>query len=128
MASNSSLMQTGSSLGLPDSWSLHSHLQMSEQPSWLNDDDLAYTRISVGAFMGSRTEALGSLDGDRGSPRVSVSEWMLLSKSVSMWVSLSGSRVLFLALVGLSISRNHRKLIISYPIYYVLLSPDSLTI
>ena len=70
---------TGSSLGLPDSWSFHSHLQLSgEQPSWMtSQDELAHTRISVGAFMGARTEALGSLDGDRHTPRVSLARMSL---------------------------------------------------
>ena len=69
---DASLAHTGSSLGLPDSWSLHSHVQLSEQPSFMScDDDQAFTRISIGTFMGSKTEVLGSLDGDRATPRVS---------------------------------------------------------
>ena len=69
---NASLMHTGSSMGLPDSWSLHSHVQLSEQPSFLScDEDQAFTRISIGTFMLSKTEVLGSLDGDRATPRVS---------------------------------------------------------
>ena len=73
--SSGGLQGTGSSLGLPDSWSLHSQLLLSDQPSWMtSQDELAHTRISVGTFMGARTEALGSLDGDRGTPRVSTSQ------------------------------------------------------
>ena len=63
----------GSSLGLPESWSLHSHLEDTTRPSWLSDmtTDAPFTRISIGAFMGARTEALGSLDGVASS-RVSI--------------------------------------------------------
>ena len=35
------------------------------------DDGQAFTRISIGTFMLSKTEVLGSLDGDRATPRVS---------------------------------------------------------
>lgn len=54
------------------SWSIRSHMCMS-QPSWMTDrspDDAPYTRLSIGMFMGARTEALGSLDGDTDTPRV----------------------------------------------------------
>lgn len=44
------------STGLLDSWSQHSAL-------YDIDTTAPYTRISIGSFLGKRTEALGSLDG-----------------------------------------------------------------
>ncbi len=54
----------GASVSLPDSWTLHSTMTM--------DEDQPFTRISVGQFMGIRSEALGSLSGDT-TQRVSTS-------------------------------------------------------
>lgn len=64
-SNNSGMCNTASTLGLPDSWSLHSHLMM-PRPSWLSaeEEEAIYMRISIGEFMGARTEMLGSLDGD----------------------------------------------------------------
>ncbi len=56
---------THSSLGLPDSWSLHSVVtphNMTNASIWEDIHDQAASRISIGTFMAARTEALGSLD------------------------------------------------------------------
>ena len=63
---------TSESLGLPDSWSLHSAMYTSN-PSFLEAmDAAAHSRISIGTFMGFRTEMLGSLDGMEDDTRVSI--------------------------------------------------------
>ncbi len=56
---------THSSLGLPDSWSLHSAVNphnLTNASIWEDMHDQAASRISIGSFMAARTEALGSLD------------------------------------------------------------------
>ena len=67
---------THSSLDLPDSWSIHSHMTLSNRPSWMTNtagstDTPSNMRISIGTFMAGRTEALGSLD-DGEDLRVSI--------------------------------------------------------
>ena len=55
---------TADSLGLPDSWTLHSAIYASN-PSFLDAlEEAAHSRVSIGTFMGFRTETLGSLDGE----------------------------------------------------------------
>ena len=54
-------MQSAESL--PDSWTLHSAITL--------DEDAPFAHISVGDFMLQRSEAMGSLDGQKNVPRVS---------------------------------------------------------
>jgi len=62
-----------SCLSLPDSWSLRSHLTLSP-PSFMGSVDESVRdclRVSIGSFIGSKTEALGSLGKEGTSERVS---------------------------------------------------------
>ena len=81
--SNQSHM-TADSLGLPDSWTLHSAIYASN-PSFLDAlEEAAHSRVSIGTFMGFRTETLGSLDGDE-DHRVSKRD-LIMSYNNSCWV------------------------------------------
>ena len=61
-----------SNTGAMSSWSLRTEGTIS-RPSWMSDSesDAMYMRISIGAFMQGRTEALGTLEGDNDVVRVS---------------------------------------------------------
>lgn len=50
-----------------DNWSFHSHYSHLFDPSSVVDDAASYLRISIGTFIGLRTEELGSMDGCAGN-------------------------------------------------------------
>ena len=56
-----------------DSWAYQS-IQSIARPSWMeagDEEETLHVRISVGTFIRGRTEALGTLEGNSGVPRVS---------------------------------------------------------
>ena len=57
-----------------DSWAYKSFMSVA-RPSWMEDiqdEEKVMVRISVGSYMRGRTEALGTLDGDDDTSRVSL--------------------------------------------------------
>ncbi|KAG1704372.1 Centrosomal protein [Nymphon striatum] len=54
-----------------NSWAVTSNIQDVTRPSWLSSplDDQSYIRLSIGQFMRSKTEALGSLGDKNNEPR-----------------------------------------------------------
>ena len=67
------MMESGSQQ-TPDSWQFRSaiYLNSGSYVDHTQNDDEAFRRISIGTFLGARTEALGSLEGNNRLNRVNL--------------------------------------------------------
>lgn len=77
----------------PDnSWAVSSHMHDITRPSWLSPPSLgkSYMRISIGQFIQSRTEALGSLGHEQDVERVSNEVFILYNEVITGFLHLPG--------------------------------------